>query len=173
MIATSFGLLLARLIVGLAIASHGSQKLFGAFGGPGFAGASGFMESLGYRPGKLFALMACLGEIGGGLLTVFGIGGPLGPALIIVVMIVAAFSVHVKNGFFTSGGGYELNTIYIAAALALAFGGFGGLSLDRALGLERFYTPSVTWIVIAVAVIIAVLNLAAKRPVVAVEHQSE
>jgi len=165
MVAISLGLLVARLIVGLAMASHGAQKLFGMFGGHGLNGTGAFFDTLGYRPGKLFALAASLGEIGGGLLTAVGLGGPLGPALMILVMIVATFTVHFKNGFFAANGGYELNAIYIATALTLAFSGFGVYSFDHAFGLEQFYTPALIWIVIAVGIIFAILSLIAKRPV--------
>src|SRR5208283_2121385 len=86
--------LAVRLLVGLAMAAHGSQKLFGWFGGYGLAGTGGFFESLGFRPGKLFALLAGLGEIGSGILIAFGLGGAIGPALLVMVMIVAIVSVH-------------------------------------------------------------------------------
>jgi len=172
MVATSIGLLIARLIVGLAMASHGSQKLFGMFGGQGLAATGAGFESMGYRPGKLFVLAASLGELGGGLLTAFGLGGPLGPALMILVMIVATFTAHFKNGFFAANGGYELNAIYVASSLALAFSGFGVFSLDHVLGLERFYTSPVIWIVIAVGIILALLSLAAKRPILTAGEES-
>ena len=47
------GLLIARMVFGLLMAAHGSQKLFGWFGGYGLAGTGGFFESLGFRPGTL------------------------------------------------------------------------------------------------------------------------
>ncbi|HEY8370791.1 MAG TPA: DoxX family membrane protein, partial [Thermodesulfobacteriota bacterium] len=59
-------LLIARLILGLGLAAHGAQKLFGWFGGYGIKGTGGFMETLGFRPGALFAVAAGLGEVGGG-----------------------------------------------------------------------------------------------------------
>ena len=52
------GLLLARVVFGLLMAAHGTQKLFGWFGGYGLAGTGGFFESLGFRPGRLFAAAA-------------------------------------------------------------------------------------------------------------------
>src|SRR5690242_16864534 len=73
------GLLIARLIVGFGLSAHGAQKLFGWFGGHGLKGTGGFFESLGFRPGVLFALAAGLGELGGGLFTAAGFLGPLGP----------------------------------------------------------------------------------------------
>lgn len=78
MVAVSIGLLLARLIIGWAIAAHGLQKLFGMFGGHGLSGTGTSFDFLGYRPGKLFALAAGFGEFGGGLLTAIGFGWSAG-----------------------------------------------------------------------------------------------
>src|SRR6185295_19805757 len=94
----SVGLLVLRLVVGLAIAAHGSQKLFGWFGGHGLAGTGGFFEMLGFRPGRTFALAAGLTEFISGILIALGFLGPVGPALMLSVMIVAAVTVHWKNG---------------------------------------------------------------------------
>jgi putative oxidoreductase len=156
-------LLLIRVILGLAIARHGAEKLFGWFGGYGIAGTAGFFEQLGWRPGKLFVLAAAGAELGGGLLTVLGLGGPIGPALIVMVMIVAIFSVHFIKGFAAANGGYELNTLYIAAALAPAFD-LGKYSLDQALGLTAYVTPAASWTALAAAVVLAGLNLLVRRP---------
>ncbi len=156
-------LLVIRLIVGLAIARHGAEKLFGWFGGYGVAGTAGFFEQLGWRPGKLFVFAAAGAELGGGLLTVLGLGGPVGPALIIMVMLVAIFSVHISKGFAQANGGYELNTLYIAAALAPAFAS-GAYSLDRALGLASGWSPAAVWTTLGIAVVLALLNLLVRRP---------
>src|SRR6185436_17874047 len=94
------GLLIARLIVGLGLAAHGAQKLFGWFGGHGLAGTGGFFESMGFRPGKLFALMSGLAEFGGGLLFALGFFTPLIAAVIISNFIVAIVSAHLAKGFF-------------------------------------------------------------------------
>lgn len=158
------GLLLSRVFIGLALAAHGSQKLFGWFGGYGLNGTGGFFEQLGYRPGKMFAAMAGLGEAGGGLLTALGLGGPIGPAIIITVMLVAAYSVHWKNGFWQMKNGYELPALYAAAALSFASAGFGAYSLDAFLGLGGIWSDSIRWIVIAAAVVLGFANLAARRP---------
>src|SRR5207302_6021531 len=123
-------LLIARLLLGGALFAHGAQKLLGWFGGYGIKGTGGFMETLGFRPGSLFAAAAGLGEVGGGLLTALGLGGPIGPALIIMVMLVAILTVHLPNGFWQTANGYELNTMNIAGALTFAFVGFGPFSLD-------------------------------------------
>jgi putative oxidoreductase len=156
-------LLIARLLLGGALFAHGAQKLFGWFGGHGIKGTGGFMESMGFRPGALFAAAAGLGEAGGGILTALGLGGPIGPALIVLVMIVAILTVHIKNGFWQSAGGYELNTMNIAGALILAFVGFGPLSLDAALGIEGIWTDPLRWIVLGAAVLLALGNVAVRR----------
>ncbi|MGD0529919.1 MAG: DoxX family membrane protein [Polyangiaceae bacterium] len=158
------GLLLARLS-GLAMAAHGAQKLFGWFGGHGVTGTGVFFEKLGFRPGRLFAFAAGAGETAGGLLVFLGLAGALGPALVVLVMVVAALSVHVKNGFFQSSSGWEMNMLYGAVALALGYVGPGSLSLDSALGLDVLHAPrQVTWSFLA-AVVLALLNLAARRKI--------
>ncbi len=141
-----FGLLLIRAVVGLALAAHGAQKLFGAFGGHGLAGTGGWFESIGFRPGKPMAAMAGLGELGGGLLLALGLLTPLAAAAIIAVMVAATLSVHLDKGFFGQDGGYELPAINAAAAAGLAFIGPGPISLDAALGIDL---AGATWGVIA------------------------
>jgi putative oxidoreductase len=160
--AIDVALLLARLS-GAAMAAHGAQKLFGWFGGHGVAGTGAFFDKLGFRPGRLFAFVAGAGETAGGLLTCLGLAGSLGPALMLLVMVVAALSVHVKNGFFQSKNGWEMNMLYGALALALGYVGPGSLSLDGALGLNVLHAPlQVTWSFVA-AVVLALLNVAARR----------
>jgi len=161
---TSLGLLIARLIIGFGIAAHGSQKLVGWFGGYGPTGTGQFFETMGYRPGVFFAVAAGLGELGGGILTAAGLLGAVGPALIIMVMLVAIFTVHVKNGFFMTNNGWELCSVYIAGALAFAFGGFGVYSVDNAIGFTQLSGGRIAWLLIAVAVILAVANILVRRP---------
>ena len=96
------GLLLARLILGVLMVAHGGQKLFGWLGGYGIAGTAGYFEQLGFRPGRLFVITASLSEVASGLLIALGLLGPVGPALLLSVMIVAAISVHWKNGLFAA-----------------------------------------------------------------------
>lgn len=130
------GLLLLRLVIGGTLAAHGAQKLFGWFGGFGIAGTGGWLESMGFRPGKLQATVSGLSEFGGGLLLAFGLLTPLGAAAIAGVMLVAVASVHLPNGFFNGSGGYEFNLVLAVGALALAFTGPGDISLDNAFDLN-------------------------------------
>ena len=131
----SVGLLILRLVVGLGLAAHGAQKLFGWFGGYGIAGTGQFLEGLGFRPGRLHAVQAGLAEVLGGLFLAAGFLTPAAAAAIVAVMLVAAVSVHLK-GFFLASGGYEYTLVLAAAAVALAFTGPGAISLDHALGIS-------------------------------------
>lgn len=131
------GLLASRLAIGLGYAAHGAQKAFGWFEGPGLERAGGFMESLGLRPGAQYATLAAYGEVAAGTMMALGLGGPLGPALVVSGMLVAIETVHRKNGFFVEKQGVERPLLYAAGAVALASSGYGALSLDRALGLDR------------------------------------
>jgi len=144
------GVLAARLALGLGLASHGTQKAFGWFEGPGPEGAAGFMASLGLKPGETYATAASYNEIASGLLIALGLGGPLGPAAVISNMVVAAETVHKKNGFFAGKGGVEVNVLYSAGALALASSGYGALSLDNLFGLdEKLHHPVITTLALA------------------------
>src|SRR5438270_2854940 len=102
------GLLLARLVIGLLMAAHGTQKLFGWYGGYGLDGTGGFFESVGHKPGRQMAMAAGLSEAVGAVLLILGLFTPLGCAMIIGTMIVASVSVHAKNGPWATNGGYEL-----------------------------------------------------------------
>jgi putative oxidoreductase len=128
------GLLLLRLTVGLTLAAHGGQKLFGWFGGPGLDATGRVLEALGFVPGRRQALLAGLVEVGGGLLLVFGLLTPLAATMVFAVMIVAALSVHVKQGFFITNGGYEYTLMLGVAGLSLAFTGAGAISIDARVG---------------------------------------
>jgi len=130
------GLLLARSAVGLSMSAHGAQKAFGWFGGPGPKGAADFMGSLGFTPPERYGALASYNEIVSGVLCTLGLGGPLGPGIIIAQMIVAMTTVHAKKGFFSQDGGIETGVIYGAAALALAMSGYGRYSLDRRFQID-------------------------------------
>src|SRR5436190_14764259 len=101
------GLLLLRVVVGLTLAAHGAQKLFGWFGGRGLEGTAQGYERIGYRPGPLMALLAGVGEAGGGVLLALGLLTPLGAAGGIGVMLNAIVSAHLSKGFWNSKGGFE------------------------------------------------------------------
>ena len=162
------GLLLARMVLGLLMAAHGSQKAFGWFGGYGLAGTAGFMESLGFRPGRFFAATAAGTEIVGGLLLALGLLGPLGPALIISVMIVAMVTVHWANGLFAQNQGIELPLLYSVTAASLALIGNGAYSLDALLSLT--WPAEVVWVVLGLGVLGGFANLAIRKAAPAAAH---
>ena len=158
----SIGILIVRLVIGLLMAAHGTTKLLGWFGGYGLQKTGEFFAQLGFRPGRVFAAAAALSEIAGGLLVALGLFGPVGPALVISVMIVAAITVHWGKGLL--GNGIELPLLYAAAAFGLALTGPGSFSLDAWLGITRLWTPAVTWLVIALGIIGGFANVAIRRP---------
>ena len=133
---TDLALLMLRVVIGGLIAGHGAQKLFGAFGGPGLGGTAGWLESLGLRPGWLWAAGTGCGELGGGLLTVLGLGGPLGSILTNSAMKMATFKVHSGKPIWASAGGAELPVVNAAVGTALALAGPGRYSLDRLCGIK-------------------------------------
>ena len=131
------GALLIRGVVGPLFIGHGTQKLFGWFGGHGLDGTTKGFEQLGLRPAKVHATAAGIAEAGGGALMVAGLETPLAAAALTATMITAIQKVHLKNGPWTTNGGYEYNVVLIAAALAIAEVGPGPISLDAARGKER------------------------------------
>jgi putative oxidoreductase len=157
------GLLLARVTIGLLMAAHGSQKLFGWFGGHGLAGTAGFFEALGFRPGRPFATAAALGETGSGLLLALGLFTPFAAAVMLSVMIVAAASVHWTNGLFAMANGIEVPLLYGVVAATLALTGPGAYSADALFGLSSLWTPQVIGAALAFGVAGAVGNLALRK----------
>src|ERR1700716_2226792 len=131
--ARDLGLLALRLALGGAVLAHGAQKLFGWFGGAGLERTGATFARLGFRPGKLNAIAAGLGEAGGGALLAVGLGTPGASAAVAGTMIVAS-SMHVDSGFFNSKGGFEYPAVLGLSAAALALTGPGTLSLDHVLG---------------------------------------
>lgn len=128
--------LILRVALGGFLAGHGAQKLFGSFGGPGMEGTSGFMEMLGLKPGKPWAVMAGLSEFGGGVLTILGLFNPAGPLGVISAMSMATTKAHWGKPIWVTSGGAELPVTNIAAATALMVNGPGKYSLDRAFGIR-------------------------------------
>jgi putative oxidoreductase len=142
------GLLILRLAVGLTVAAHGAQKLFGWWEGPRISGFSGGLQRMGLQPARPFAVLAALAEFVGGLLIALGFLYPIGPLVVIGNLIVAIALVHWAKGFFNQKGGYEFPLVLIGAALALSITGPGAYSLDALL---RLHLPEpVTWIVFAI-----------------------
>jgi putative oxidoreductase len=146
------GLLVLRLTVGLLLAAHGSQKLFGWFGGAGFTRMAQNTERMGLRPGWFWATLAAVSEFGGGLALALGLLMPLPAVGIVAAMAIAVLKVHWKNGFWNSKGGieYPLSLLLVAATLGLI--GAGRFSVDALLGLHLPEAP-VFWLGLLAALI--------------------
>ena len=165
-VATSgdIGLLLARLVFGLVMSAHGTQKLFGWLGGYGLTGTGGYFEQLGFRPGRSFAALAASSELAAGLLIALGLLGPVGPALLLPVMIVAIVTVHWGKGLFAATNGVEVPLLYATFAVMLALTGPGLFSLDAVLGLGRLWSREVAVGALIVGLTGGIGTLLLRRP---------
>jgi putative oxidoreductase len=122
-----------RFIIGFNLIPHGAQKLFGWFGGGGMAGAIEGFGGMGFDP--VWAYVIAILEFFGGILLAVGfLTRPI--ALLVVIFMAVACSVHWSNGFFWPDGGFEYPLMWGVIALAIFFRGGGSLSVDRALGRE-------------------------------------
>src|SRR6267142_7083084 len=167
----AFGLLVLRLVVGLTIAAHGAQKLFGVWGGSGMTGWTQVVQRLRLRPARPLAWVAALSEFGGGLLLALGLLSPLGSLAIIGAMLVAIATVHLSKGFWVSKGGFEFNLTLIGASAALAITVPGAYSLVNAL---RLHLPEPATLLVGTVLLIAgvTVTLAARSPQVAPTPQT-
>ncbi|WP_300725510.1 DoxX family protein [Pseudomonas sp.] len=128
-----YGLTVLRIFVGIIFAAHGSQKLFGWFGGNGLAATAQWMESIGLAPGTLMALMAGGTEFFGGLALIIGLLARPAALGLSFTLLVAIFSVHIHNGLFMANNGYEFALALLGGTLAVLIEGAGKISLDRAI----------------------------------------
>ena len=116
----NLGLLVLRMVAGLTFAGHGAQKLFGVFGGAGLEKTAAGFDRMGLRPGKLHAPLAGGAELFGGLALTLGLLTPFATAALVGVMTAAVITVHLRNGFWSTNGGFEFNLVLAAAVFALA-----------------------------------------------------
>ncbi|MEQ5837484.1 DoxX family protein [Marinobacter sp. NFXS9] len=123
--------LILRVPVGLTLAAHGSQKLFGWFGGYGLEGTGQWMASIGLEPGYLMALMSGSAEFFGGLALFLGLLTRPAAFVTAFTMLVAIFSVHIGNGLFMSNNGYEYALALLAVTVSLVIQGGGRFALDN------------------------------------------
>ena len=128
-----YGLTVLRIFVGISFAAHGSQKLFGWFGGGGLAGTAQWMESIGLAPGMLMAVLAGGTEFLGGLALIIGLLARPAALGLSFTLLVAIFSVHISNGLFMANNGYEFALALLGGTVAVLIEGAGKLSIDRAL----------------------------------------
>ena len=128
-----YGLTVLRIFVGVIFAAHGSQKLFGWFGGGGLAGTAQWMESIGLGPGTLMAALAGGTEFFGGLALIIGLLARPAALGLSFTLLVAIFSVHIHNGLFMANNGYEFALALLGGTVAVLIEGAGKLSLDRGI----------------------------------------
>lgn len=139
--AIAWALLIIRVVAGLTLAAHGAQKLFGWFGGPGFAKLEQGFRTQGFRPAWIWAPLVILGELGGGLALALGFLTPLGAAGAFGAMAMAILKSHWTKGFFNSKGGIEFPLQLLAASVAIGIAGPGAYSVDALLNLHLPEAP--------------------------------
>src|SRR5436309_15932336 len=168
----ALGLLILRLVIGLTLAAHGAQKLFGWWGGPGMDGWVGAMNRMRIRPAVPWAWMSMLSEVLGGIGLAVGLLTPLPSLAIAGSMLVAIALVHWPRGFWVTKGGYEFNLSILAAIAAIAIAGPGSFSLDAAL---RIHLPEpITLVVGTIALLIGVgVALGTRQPEPAAEGKPQ
>ncbi|WP_374971201.1 DoxX family protein [Terrabacter sp. BE26] len=132
------GRLAARVVIGGLFVGHGTQKLFGWFGGPGLEGTEQMMGALKMQPARANAIAAGVSETVGGALLVVGAATPLAASSLIGTMLTAIWKVHKPQGVWVTQGGWEYNAVLIASLVALMDAGPGEVSVDAALGHEEW-----------------------------------
>jgi putative oxidoreductase len=166
------GLLVLRLAVGGVVLAHGLLKIgwptsTGARGTAAVRGVAGFFGGMGFWPPMFWALTSIVAEIGGSLLMILGLGGPIGPGLVFGDMVIVTIVAHVPAGFWAGGGkqiaGVEFPIPLTAGALAVALIGNGGWSLDAALHLTYPDWLLPAWLIVMIAGDIALLAIRAMR----------
>jgi len=135
--AVDTGLLLIRVVAGLTMAAHGWQKFFS---GGRIAGTGRWFDSIGMRPGRLHALAAASAELGAGILLALGLFTSLAGAAFVALMLVAGYTVHRANGFFSVKSGWEYNLILAVIGAAVGTAGAGRFSLDHLTGLDDVFS---------------------------------
>jgi putative oxidoreductase len=158
----STGLLVLRMLVGLLFVGHGTQKLFGWFGGAGPERTGEMFESAELQPGRRNALAAGTAEATGGALLATGLATPVAASMLSGVMLTAIRTVHWERGVWNTNGGYEYPAVILGTLFALTEAGPGEASVDRAIGRER---RGLRWALaqLAVAAIASDLTIRAGR----------
>jgi putative oxidoreductase len=159
-------LLILRLVIGGVVIPHGLLKLGLVGKGGSIGGVAGWFNSIGLRPGIFWAYVAILAEAGGGLLTVLGLGGPIGPGVLAADLVVVTIVAHLPQGFWAGGGkvGWEFPLPLAAGGLAIALAGSGAYSLDRLLGLTYPDWLLPGWLVVVAVGVALALGMRSMRP---------
>ncbi|AUN41348.1 DoxX family protein [Tsukamurella tyrosinosolvens] len=164
---TDLGLLVLRVAVGVILAAHGIQKLFGIWGGPGIDGFASYLQngndpSLGFeRFTKVISIATGVVELGGGAMLVLGLLTPIAAAGAVGVMLSAILFKLTTAGngfvFFAQDKGVEFELLLLFASVAIILTGPGKISLDFNRGwARRPHIGSVVWLIVAVAAAVTV-----------------
>ena len=157
----ALSLLVLRVAIGLIVAAHGSQKLFGWFGGNGFVKTSGWLASQGFKPAWFWTLLGTLGEFGGGLLLALGLLSPLAALGVFASMLMAVLKFHWSKGFWGQKGGYEYPLVLGLLGAVLGLAGPGNYSLDALIGFSL--PAALIWIGLALAALVVLIGIAISR----------
>ncbi len=162
-VSISAGLLILRLVAGLTLAAHGTQKLFGWFAGPGLTRLTQGFEKQGFKPAWLWVGLVILGEVGGGVSVALGFLTPLGAAGMFGAMFMATFKSHWKKGFWNRNQGLEFPLLLLTAGVAIGLTGPGSYSLDVLFGIAL--PEALLFGVLAVAALLVdIIGLFISRP---------
>ncbi len=153
--------LVLRLGVGLIFAVHGAQKVFGWWGGSGFAGWKDVMTRMGFRPAPLFAAVSAGAELIGGLALAAGVLTPLAAMVLLGQSVVIIFAAHWPRGFFNRDNGYEFPLSLVTGAIAVLLLGPGEVSFDAVIGLST--TPEARLSLLALGVLGGLAAIAVPR----------
>jgi putative oxidoreductase len=153
------GLLILRLVLGLTMAAHGAQKLLGWFGGPGLDGFAARLAQLGVRPGRTWAIVSAVVELGGGLLVAAGLLTPVAALFLAGNLLVAILTTHIARGFWNRDGGYEFPLALLGGLVAVSLTGPGAASVDAVIRLSL--PQPATWLAIVIVVLLGVIAAAA------------
>lgn len=168
----SLGLLIIRFVIGVLMVGHGTQKLFGWFGGGGPEGTGGMLASLGYPHARKMATLTGLAEAGGGAMLAFGLVTPIAAAALIGVMVNAIFTAHAGKGPWNQNGGWEYPLVIATTSFGIAWTGPGAVSLDNALGWNP-HDAMAGLTALALGILSAVVALSLRRPAIEARREAE
>lgn len=157
----AWSLLVLRVVIGLIVAAHGSQKLFGWFGGGGFAKTVGMLKGQGFKPAWFWALLGGVGEFGGGVLLALGFLTPLAALGVFASMLMAVLKFHWGKGFWGAKGGYEYPMVLGLLGAVLALAGPGSYSLDALIGFSL--SAALIWGLVVLAALVVIIGIAISR----------